>query len=357
MRFLYVSRQFNRSGYYILEEMLKEKVFPTAILLPELNQNEALDNEEEALKVKNNYFEKCIRDKIEPLRFFGSIFLLAKSFNIPVFIRKSIKRPEDLIWTQSLDLDLIVLGGGWPELIPNEIIKMPKLGVINTHPSLLPEFRGTDIHRWQVLFGVKKSGCTIHYIDETFDTGEIVGKSEVDILSTDTPQLLFEKTAKASGKLMISILEEIEKAAPNKIKGTPQTGRNDKSRYFSRWRFENQNFLKIDFSQTAEEIYFKILACTQEDKKYNGSWARIGNEKYIFRSASPNFIKGINAEPGSILNQIKSGLFIACGKSTCIEIKTIQKATQKGYPEEPQESEVIFGIDFVNQLKINKKFE
>ena len=97
-----------------------------------------------------------------------------------------------------LELDLIVLGGGWPELLPLNIIEAPLIGSINTHPSLLPDFRGTDIVRWQVFNNVKKTGVTIHYMDERFDTGQIIGQVEMDVEDIETPQLITTKLAKMS---------------------------------------------------------------------------------------------------------------------------------------------------------------
>jgi phosphoribosylglycinamide formyltransferase 1 len=62
--------------------------------------------------------------------------------------------------------------------------------ILNIHPSLLPAFPGLDAHRQAVEHGVKVSGCTVHFVDETLDGGPIVTQRAVPVLDTDTPDSL-----------------------------------------------------------------------------------------------------------------------------------------------------------------------
>ena len=62
--------------------------------------------------------------------------------------------------------------------------------VLNIHPSLLPAFPGLDAQRQAIEHGVRVSGCTVHFVDETLDGGPIVTQRTVPVLDTDTPDTL-----------------------------------------------------------------------------------------------------------------------------------------------------------------------
>jgi methionyl-tRNA formyltransferase len=360
VKYLYVSRQFNRSGYYILKALLEAGIMPFGVLLPTLNSIPELDDPGERKKYIDDFDAKRVEQGHPDVRFMESIKLLAKSYGVTVFERRTLKDEASKDWVESLALDMIVLGGGWPELIPVEIIRLPKVGLLNTHPSLLPEFRGTDIHRWQVLFGVESSGATIHYIDETFDTGDIVGQKAVAITDTDTPQALFEKTAKVSGELMVEVMHKHEAAYPNKIEGTPQSSRKDKSKYYSRWKWERPSFMQIDWQQSAIDIARKVLASTQEDYKYNGVFAYYKGQKWIFRRAVKANVDEHSAEPGTILSVDDNGLLVACSTGALL-VQQLQKGTELGYPEQENKEKAVSGagaeIVESNVFSLDTKFE
>ena len=62
--------------------------------------------------------------------------------------------------------------------------------ILNIHPSLLPAFPGLDVHRQAIEHGVKFSGCTVHFVDETLDGGPIITQRVVPVLDSDTPAML-----------------------------------------------------------------------------------------------------------------------------------------------------------------------
>jgi len=87
------------------------------------------------------------------------------------------------------DVELVVLAGFM------RIVKQPLLSafprkIINIHPSLLPKFRGLEAWKQALAAGEKVTGCTVHYVDAEVDTGDILGKETVPILSDDTPESL-----------------------------------------------------------------------------------------------------------------------------------------------------------------------
>lgn len=301
MKWLYVSRQFNRSGYMILEHLLREGIhIPAAVLLTSGQPNNPLDDPALAGAEIERYQHEVARYHGRPLRFMQSIRLLAEQHGIPVLEKDTIKSDESYHWLHSAAFDLIALGGGWPELFPERIIQLPPLGVINTHPSLLPAFRGTDVHRWQVLHGVRRSGTTIHSIEAQFDTGPILGQAAVEIEPADTPQDLAAKTGKIAAPLMSSVLTQIFQAAPARLTGIPQPASDDSNQPFHRWRWKDRAFLQIDWTRPAPDLARLVLACTQESYRYNGPYFSHHNQTYIVREAEAVPLDGPGS-PGDLL--------------------------------------------------------
>lgn len=314
MRWLYVSRQNNRSGFHILEHLLQEGIhIPTAILLPRASKPNLLGNATQAQEDMERYSIDVAFYGCRPLRFHKSIQKLSENAGIDVTARTTIKNDETYEWIRSLSLDLIVLGGGWPELLPKRIIDIPRLGTINTHPSLLPEFRGTDVHRWQVYHGIQYSGTTIHYVDEHFDTGAILGQAVVEVHPDDVPQELAENAAIVAGPLMSDVLNQIFQADPKRLQGNPQTARGEFSRYFSRWRWEDRDFLQINWKRPATDLSRFIRACTQETYRYNGPFFRVRGYEYIIRLADVTCHDG-RGYPGEVI-RIDDDVIVRCEES------------------------------------------
>ncbi|HHP50973.1 MAG TPA: phosphoribosylglycinamide formyltransferase, partial [Moorella mulderi] len=89
-------------------------------------------------------------------------------------------------------VELVVLAGFMRILTPAFLEKFP-LRVINIHPSLLPAFPGLNAQRQAWEYGVKYSGCTVHFVDEGVDTGPIIAQAVVPVLDHDTPETLAER--------------------------------------------------------------------------------------------------------------------------------------------------------------------
>jgi phosphoribosylglycinamide formyltransferase-1 len=91
-------------------------------------------------------------------------------------------------------VDLIVLAG-FLSILNGEILKKYKNRIINIHPSLIPSFcgknmHGLKVHEAAINYGVKVSGCTVHFVDEGTDTGAIIIQKTVPVLDDDTPEML-----------------------------------------------------------------------------------------------------------------------------------------------------------------------
>ncbi len=265
MRILYITRHFSESGHAILERLLAEGSMVVAVVL-----HRTPDPWREPLRGawrRALYRLKCAWYRCRPLRMVGRTDRLARSHGIPILWTESVKSDGFYADVARLAPDLILLGGGWHEVLPPRIFSLPRLGTYNTHPSLLPAFRGTSITRWQVLRGVRVSGSTVHCVDAGIDTGGIVAQQAVDVPPDTTPQELFQLLGRTGADLLVPFLRRVER------EGRPPviTGQGDPAfaTYHKRWKW-SLDTLRIDWSQPFAEIHQFVLANTQESYEYWG---------------------------------------------------------------------------------------
>ncbi|MFA5322663.1 MAG: phosphoribosylglycinamide formyltransferase [Smithella sp.] len=98
------------------------------------------------------------------------------------------------------DVDLIILAG-FMRIISPKLLKTFPGRILNIHPALLPSFPGLHGQRQAVEYGVKFSGCTVHFVDEGVDTGPIIIQSAVPVLDDDTEETLAARILKEEHKI------------------------------------------------------------------------------------------------------------------------------------------------------------
>ena len=115
-----------------------------------------------------------------------------------IFDRNTFYFSDEIINTlKENQVDLIVLAGFlW--LVPNNILQEFKGRIVNIHPALLPKYGGKGmygnyVHQAVIAAGDKKSGITIHYVNEKYDDGQIIFQAEVDLSKNETPESLAQK--------------------------------------------------------------------------------------------------------------------------------------------------------------------
>ena len=106
------------------------------------------------------------------------------------------------------------------KLLPMEFLNIPKDGFINTHPSLLPKYRGGNPYSHVIINGEKETGVTLHIMDEHFDTGDIVAQQKVEVFNTDTMGTVFNRLNFLAADMILRFLIKYEKG--EKIIRTPQ---------------------------------------------------------------------------------------------------------------------------------------
>jgi methionyl-tRNA formyltransferase len=174
--------------------------------------------------------------------------LIAQKYNIPITQPEKIKDWE----IKNLIPDIIIVAA-YGQIIPKEILDLPKFGCLNVHPSLLPKYRGASPIQTAILNGDSETGVTIMLMDEKMDHGPILAKQEQIILNKKIDyKELHDNLAIIGSKLLVEVIPDW---IDGRIKAIPQD--ETKAIYIKLIKKEDG---KINWNNSAEEIERKIRA-------------------------------------------------------------------------------------------------
>ncbi len=134
---------------------------------------------------------------------------MAENYGIPVYQPENLRDPAFLDLLTSLHPDFIIVVA-YGKILPPAILKIPRLGCINLHASLLPKYRGASPVQWAILNGEKVTGLTTMRMDEGMDTGDILLQTMVRIDPEDTAGVLSDRLAWVGSGFLIKTLDELE---------------------------------------------------------------------------------------------------------------------------------------------------
>ncbi len=124
---------------------------------------------------------------------------------LPVYQPERVRRPEAIEYLRGLGLDAMVVVG-YGQLIPQVVIDLAPLGIINVHASLLPKYRGAGPIQWAIVNGETRTGVTTMRIDAGLDTGDMLLKAETDIGMEETAIELGGRLAAMGADLLVDTL-------------------------------------------------------------------------------------------------------------------------------------------------------
>jgi methionyl-tRNA formyltransferase len=135
--------------------------------------------------------------------------LAAIRLGLPVYQPERVRRPESVEYLRAIPVDAMVVVG-YGQIIPQSIIDMAPLGIINVHGSLLPKYRGAGPIQWAILNGETRTGVTTMRIDAGLDTGDMLLKAETDIGAEETAVELGQRLAAMGADLLVETLAGLE---------------------------------------------------------------------------------------------------------------------------------------------------
>ena len=223
---------------------------------------------------------------------------LALQLNIPVFQPERMRAPE--VYDQYIKLkpELNILAFV-TDILPESILKYPRLGSIQYHPSLLPRHRGGSAINWAVINGETKTGLTVFWPDKGIDTGPILLQKEVEISPDDTVGSLYFNKLFPMG--IEAIVESIELIKQGKAPKIPQ---DESQATYEGLCAEKDTF--INWRQPASKSYNLIRGTNPQP----GATTTLGNKQFkVFDSELQ--AGAANGSPGEIIEIVEQGFAVA----------------------------------------------
>ncbi len=199
------------------------------------------------------------------------------------------------------DLGVVVAYG---RVLPREVFEAPRLGCLNIHPSLLPEYRGAAPIQRCLLDGRDRTGVTLMMIEEDLDAGPIVAQQAIDILPDDDARSVGNLCAAVGAEMLLRVIDEAQRGGT--IESTPQ----DKEKVTYAFPIEKGEGL-ISWGASTEEIMLHLRGMTP----WPGAFSFIaGQRRLSIVQAEPLWeneaeeLEPANDEPSGRVTSIKKGV-------------------------------------------------
>ncbi|MDN4607518.1 methionyl-tRNA formyltransferase [Sporosarcina highlanderae] len=239
----------------------------------------------------------------------------ADRLGLTVLQPEKLKNSDELSELININPDLIVTAA-YGQILPKDLLDVPRLGCINVHASLLPKYRGgAPIHQ-AVMDGEAETGVTIMYMVEKLDAGDIISQVRVPILEEDNTGTMFEKLSIAGTQLLKETLPSIVAKTNERI------AQDEKYVTFAGNITREQE--RIDWTRGGNEIFNQVRGLYPWPGAY--SVFQDGNVK-IWQAEKCDIVT--DASPGTIIKRLKDKLVVKTGDDISIAITELQPAGKK----------------------------
>ena len=255
--------------------------------------------------------------------------------DIPVYQPEKVRNnPEFLEILKEINPEIIVVAA-YGQIIPKEILELPKFGCINIHASLLPKYRGAAPIQRVIIDGEKETGVTIMQLDEGMDTGNIISTVKMAIPPHMNAGELFDQLGSLGARELIHVLDDL----PEKLKHSiPQN--QEEASYAEKI---TKDMGHLDWNLPAERLDCLIRGMNPNP----GTYSFYRGKRVKIHKAAPEAVKH-SARPGTILSLAEDRIHVACGSGALV-ISEIQ----------PENHKKMDASDFIHgyQVKVNDEFD
>ena len=228
----------------------------------------------------------------------------AERLGIPTFQPRRVREPESLQVLRDYEPDLIVVAA-FGQILPKELLEMPRYGCINVHASLLPKYRGAAPIQWAILNGDAVAGVTIMRMDVGLDTGDMIAQREIEVTPQETGGSLFDRLADLGAKLCVDTI-------PSIVDGTAVYTPQEESAATKVGLIKKEDG-QIDFSKDACAIERQIRALNPWPSAYTSLGGKTLKlwESYVGEASS-------DAAPGTIVSVEKDRFGVQTGDGVLV---------------------------------------
>lgn len=217
----------------------------------------------------------------------------------------NINDKENIEILKSINPDLILVMG-WSQLLKSEIVNIPTIGIIGSHPTELPKYPGRAPIPWTILKDLKKSAETFFWIEDGIDSGDILDQEIFSIDDDDDASSLYLKVTDLAKKMILKNLKLIEQGVITRKK-------QDTTKFIEYWEKRIPDDGKINWSYSSNNIYKLIKATTHP---YPGAFTFFKNGKLKIWNAL--LTTNISSKPGQIIEINDLGVFVETADNVII---------------------------------------
>lgn len=231
----------------------------------------------------------------------------AEEYSIPVFQPLSLRKGEDaeksMTALREISPELIIVVA-YGQILPKEVLELPKYGCINIHASLLPEYRGAAPIQRCILDGKTRTGVTSMMMEEGLDTGDMLIKKELEIGKNETASELHDRLSEMGAEVLLETVKAVENGSLSPVK------QDDSLSTYA--KMITKDMSALDFSKSAEEIHNIIRGIT-------GFTILDGKRLKVYRSRVMG--ESVN-ESGTV--EDPDNFTVVCGDGKCVEFTEVQ---------------------------------
>lgn len=232
---------------------------------------------------------------------------VALAEGIPVYQPENFRDEEAVQTLAALQPDVIAVVA-YGRILPQKVLDIPKLGCVNIHASLLPQYRGSAPYQWAVLDGLKETGVTAQHMAAKMDAGDIIDVAKTPIGENETAGELLDRLAVLGAELLSRTLTKFQNGT---AVGMPQ----DESQV-SFAPMLDKSMCPIDWSKPARKVHDHVRGL----HPWPVATAQLAGTN--FKIHATRVVEGAGA-PGQLLALTKTGLVVACGEGA-VEISQLQ---------------------------------
>lgn len=243
--------------------------------------------------------------------------VLAEQYGLPVLQPHSVRTPEFMAQLAELGPDILVVVA-YGKILPLALLRLPRLGAINVHASLLPKYRGAAPVQWAVIHGEAESGVTIMQLDEGMDTGDILLTRHAAIGPMETSGELFVRLATLGAEALSEALAQIKSG-----QNVPTPQDHSLASVAPMLRKEQGH---LDWRLPAKSLHNLIRGLDP----WPSAYGFLDGKRYRF-FRSEVILRDCPEPPGTICRADQGGLLVATGKNG-LRIEEIQQEGKKRMP-------------------------
>ena len=224
----------------------------------------------------------------------------AQAHGVPVLQFERIRRKEGREALTALQPDLFVTAA-FGQILSKAVLDIPRLGTINVHASLLPQYRGSAPINWCIISGEHKAGVTTMMTNEGIDTGDMLLRDEMEIGENETAEELTERLSRLGAQTLLRTLRALEDGT---LVRTPQ---NEAEASYQPMLTREMG--EMDWSRSAQQLHDQVRGLYPWPGAYttmDGGVLKVWVSRVSDMQA--------DAAPGTVVKaDAKEGLFVACG--------------------------------------------